>query len=125
MNCLNIMLNRFQKRIVSILALFALVFAQLTVSAYACPMLFEAAQVETCSDDSTPMNAALCQPHCQNDQQNVGDHVTPTDRVQFVAIFSVELPTLVSPQSQAAPQERLLVAPCTPPPRLAFSRLLV
>lgn len=119
------MLNRFQKRIVSLLALAALVFAQMAVSAHACPMLVEQMQIEASSSDMCSPNPALCQAHCQDTQQNVGDHVAPADLIQFVAIFSIASPPLAPPLLQTLLQVRFLVAPGTPPPRLAFSRLLV
>ena len=74
-------MNRLSRKLFSLLAIGALLFAQLAVSAYACPMQFLAqdASVEMgggCEESSSVPDVdsrALCHKHCENAQQNVND----------------------------------------------------
>lgn len=68
---------------VSLLAAVCVLFTQLAVSAYACPMQFSALLSETsttesnvadCEDMNMDMaQPGLCQHHCKNEQQNISD----------------------------------------------------
>ena len=107
------MSSRFQKRCSSLLALIVFVFAQLAVSAYACPQLLARAQMEDCADGPMPAASGLCQAHCQDGQQNVGDRVAPENLLHFVAIFSVVSSTLDPRPALAAFAARRLIAPQT------------
>ncbi len=97
-------MNRIWRKNFSILAIAAVLFAQLAVSAYACPM--QTALV-TCSDmqmeasatsgDADPVaQPALCLKHCQNEQQNRVDHDAPLAAVVLAPAFTVPLPQLAS-----------------------------
>ena len=74
-------MTRLVRRIAACFAIAVLAFAQLAVSAYACPMQFLAqdASVEMsggCEESSNVPDAdsrALCHKHCENGQQNVND----------------------------------------------------
>ena len=110
-------MNRVTRKLVSLLSIVAVVFAQLAVAAYACPLEFvgldETIDVvgapETNSSGRDAQSPALCQKHCENAQQNVND--TPPSA--FVSLESaVFVVTLV--MDRAAP----------PPAKASTSSLL-
>ncbi len=97
---------RALQRLISVFAITAVLFTQLAVSAYACPMQFAAMENDAVAETTQPSTAsappaamdcdgmemsaamdmdtdvgmshpALCQHHCKNEQQNVSD--TPLD----------------------------------------------
>jgi hypothetical protein len=93
-----ISLSRTRHRLLACAGLFAVVFAQLAVSAYACPMLVGAiAHVQAaetpppCHDMDKGGQPALCEQHCENGQQNVGDFLSANDTHPFIAAFVVTL----------------------------------
>jgi hypothetical protein len=94
--------NRFVQKLASILGIAALLFAQVAVSAYACPMQFmqQDASVamsggyEETSDAPDADSSPLCQKHCEGGQQNVNDTVQAPI---FVAVETGR----VAPQSLA------------------------
>ena len=115
--------NRFTRKLVSLLGIVAVLFAQFAVSAYACPMQFmgmdEAADVvgapETSSSGRDLESPALCQKHCENGQQNVNDAPQPLAFVSLAPAFVVMLPVVPAATSTAtAPTPSLLHA--TSPP---------
>ena len=74
-------MKHLSRKLCSLLAIGALLFAQLAVSAYACPMQFMAQDTSVemsggCEKSSNVPDAdsrALCHKHCENGQQNVND----------------------------------------------------
>ena len=74
-------MNRLSRKLCSLLAIGALLFAQLAVAAYACPMRSAGADEAASMDAACEKNAsqrdvespALCQQHCENGPQNVND----------------------------------------------------
>lgn len=95
-------MNRFSRKLISLLAITALLFAQLAVSAYACPMQFIGVDEATANvggekisneraDTSDIDSPALCQQHCENGQKNVND--TP----QTPIFFAVETGRVITP----------------------------
>ncbi len=95
-------MKRLHRRIISLFAIAALLFTQLAVSAYACPMLMQSlgdqdeavsASAST-SDELDVPQPGLCQKHCQNEQQNVGDSVAPLSHVALAPAFVVSLPVI-------------------------------
>ena len=89
-------MNRVTRKLVSLLSIVAVVFAQLAVSAYACPMEFAALDEtvgvpETNSSGRDASAPALCQKHCENAQQNVNDIPQPLVGVSLAPAFVVTL----------------------------------
>ena len=92
-------MNRLSRKLFSLLAIGALLFAQLAVAAYACPMQFAGADEAASMDAACEKNAsqrdadspALCQQHCENGPQNVND--SP----QVPVFFAVETGRVVAP----------------------------
>ena len=87
-------MNRFNRKLVSLLSIVAVVFAQLAVSAYACPMEFAALDdavgiAEANSSGRDVLAPALCQKHSDNAQQNLND--TPQPFVSLAPGFVVAL----------------------------------
>jgi hypothetical protein len=111
------------RRAISIMGIGAILFAQLAVAAYACPMLtpplsdlqFGQAAAESTADAPVLDSSALCQRHCQDDQQNVNDSAVVAAAIAFVPAFSMPL-DVVAP----TPAIHSLAAPslydASPPP---------
>jgi len=78
-------MNRLTRKLVSLLGIAAVMFAQLAVSAHACPMQFmgmdEAAagvaSTEATAGEADAGSPALCQKHCENAQQSATDSPQP------------------------------------------------
>ena len=94
-------MNRLSRKLFSLLAIGALLFAQLAVAAYACPMQFAGVDEAALTDAAGEKNAsqrdvdspALCQQHCENGPQNVND--SP----QVPVFFAVETGWVVAPST--------------------------
>lgn len=90
-------MSRITRKLIALLGIAAVLFAQLAVSAYACPLQ------DTASDDVAAVagsasgsrdlrdadSPALCQKHCENGKQNVNDTPQPPLIVSLSPIFSV------------------------------------
>lgn len=118
-------MNRFTRKLVSLLAIFTVVTAQLAVSAYACPMQFmgmDEAVVEVdaltaaATDAVLPVpdaaSPALCQKHCEQGQQNVNDTPQPVAHVLFASVFFVTpLIDAITPAPAATPSLLHAISP--------------
>lgn len=93
-----IIMNRFTRKFVSLVGITAVLFAQLAVSAYACPLQFmgldDAVTMVSAhaanSSERAVGSPALCQKHCENGEQNVND--TPQSPVSVLfasAVFAI------------------------------------
>jgi hypothetical protein len=111
------------RRVIGIIGIGAILFAQLAVAAYACPMLTPPqaeVQVSQPTGESAPDapasdSSALCQRHCQDDQQTVNDGAVVAAVIAFVPAFSLPLevvPPTPAIQSLAAPS----LYDASPPP---------
>ena len=108
-------MNRTYRKLMSWLGIVAVLFAQLAVSAYACPLLFKGFDNSTntagVSDASAecpdPVSPNLCKKHCENGEQNIND--MPEPQACLLALepaFIVALvldPTLSSPAPALTP----------------------
>ncbi len=105
---------RFIRKLAACIGLTALVFAQLAVSAYACPVLAQA--IEAAQAAGTPPchgtdgmdndQPALCQVHCQDGLQNINDTQPTFTLPGFVSGFIVMI--------DSAAQQPLPVRPASP-----------
>ena len=92
-------MNRFTRKLVSLLGIVAVLFAQLAVSVYACPLQFTAWDAAASTAGAPEINSsgrdskapALCQKHCDNAQQNVSDTPQPLASVSFIPAFAFTL----------------------------------
>jgi hypothetical protein len=78
-------MNRLTRKLVSLLGIVAVVFAQLSVAAYACPKQFmglDAIAVEA-TESSDSVSPLLCQKYSEAGQQNIND-TAPTMATQSV-----------------------------------------
>ena len=116
-------MNRFARKLASLVGIVALIFAQLAVSAYACPLQVigfdeAAAEIDGPGTNASGRDAdspALCQQHCQNGQQNINDTAQPLAFVSPAPVLAVNL--LLEPAKSltaTAPTDDLLHA--TSPP---------
>ena len=119
-------MKRVYSRAISLFAIAALLFTQLAVSAYACPMLADAlnAQDEVISalassaDDADMGQLGLCQKHCENGQQSVSESGAPLASVVLAPAFVVSLPAV---QASSVPSTALypaLIHATSPPLRI-------
>lgn len=107
-------MNRFTCKWVSLLGIAAVLFAQFVVSAYACPLQFmglDPAQAVFNTADTAPCEnglepSALCQKHCQDEQQNVKDTAQPPQFISVAPAFVVVM-TPVDQHTPAAPRRQL------------------
>lgn len=90
-------MKRARRRVVGFLGVTAFVFAQFTLSAYACPDLARMVGSSPASsssshceemDESLP---ALCQKHCLDEKQKPNDAFSSAASIAFVASFSTRL----------------------------------
>ncbi len=93
-----------QRKIISFIAIIALLFAQLAGSAYACPMLNSSvtAQMQmanyadlTC-DDMDMAQPAMCKHHCEDNQQINNDSPLDPSALAFIPAFVVTLTVSVT-----------------------------
>jgi hypothetical protein len=107
---------RITRKLAACIGLSALVFAQLAVSAYACPVLAQTIEAAQPANATAPPchdmdrvdrdQPALCQVHCQDSLQNVND-VQPAFALSgFVTGFIVMI--------DSAAQKPLPVRPASP-----------
>jgi hypothetical protein len=114
------------RAIAAIIMLFSLLFAQLAVSAYACPVLDKPETVETVSmagmpgctdmnmDKSSP---ALCAAHCDTGHQSADTSGTPAVQPFVPCSLEVVLPRIErSPPSLASSLESVPLTRATAPP---------
>ncbi len=120
--------RRILRHFTAYLGVLCLLFAQLALSAYACPMLMEGAvavQEDTMTQEdassATPYIAAdmyqpaLCEKHCQDDQQNVNDSPFHSAALDFVPGLVI---TLIVADMAALPgafESSLLLHATSPP----------
>jgi hypothetical protein len=112
-------------RVIAI-ALFALLLAQWSVAAYACPMLTPPIEMPGCEQmallpDLDAPN--LCAEHCQYGQQNDQLRLPTVSAVSLVPLYTVPAVPLVPIASGFADDGRL-IAP-SPPPIILHCRFLI
>ena len=116
-------LNRIKHKWMTWIALAGLVFAQLAVSAYACPLDVSrsAAQMTQafadhtalpCADSTLP-DAALCHEHCKQGNLISTDAQPPAFTI--VPAFVVTVPVIFEMPSISAPPVPELAHPISPP----------
>lgn len=113
---------RATRKLAACIGLSALVFAQLAVSAYACPVLAQAVEAAQPANTTTPPchdmdmdQPALCQLHCQDSLQNVND-VQPAFALSgFVTGFIVMIDSAAQKPLQVRPASPSLLHSTSPP----------
>ena len=116
-------LNRYIRKWTAWFALAGFVFAQVAVSAYACPLSASnsAAEMSQASAqntgmpyaDSTRPDAALCHGHCQQGKLVSSDAQPPA--MEFVPAFVVTVPVAFEMPRISAPSVPELIHPISPP----------
>lgn len=92
------------RKIISFIAIIALLFTQLAVSAYACPMLNGgvtaqmqmADNADTTCDEMDMAQPGLCQHHCLDGQQINNDSPLDPSALAFIPAFVVSLTVSVT-----------------------------
>ena len=113
-------MNRFTRKLASLLGIVAVIFAQLAVSAHACPMQFVAmdefpvaAASAADSSGAGDESPALCQKHCEHASQNINDTPQPLAFVALTPSFVVTL--LPEPAAPRLASARVLQDATSPP----------
>ena len=111
---------RITRKLAACIGLSVLVFAQLAVSAYACPVLAQA--MEATQQAATPPchemdmdQPALCQSHCQDAQQSVNDVQPELALLGFVPGLIVTIDSSAQETLQLPPASPLLLRSTSPP----------
>lgn len=102
-------MKRTLRKLLSLVAIAAVLFTQLAVSAHACPMMAtdmaESPCQEMMASADQPMDPpGLCHKHCQNEQQNLGN-------VDYTAAPVLLPATFVIPMEPAAPAALPVTSP--------------
>lgn len=112
---------RHTRKLAAVLTLIGLLFAQMVVSAYACPAMAPD-QVVASVDDSMPpchksadADRGLCLAHCQDGQKISGDHTALHSAATFVAAFTITLLPASAEALPAAPISADLFRATSPP----------
>ena len=116
---------------VALVVTLCLLFQQLALAAYACPMEQMppemAAMAEHCAEmgmQQAQDNPALCAKHCAPDFSTPVDHAklsVPALMLPPVAFA----PVLITPVTHVAVQAEIPIARSNPPPRLRYCSLLI
>ncbi|MBI3715744.1 MAG: hypothetical protein HY255_07105 [Betaproteobacteria bacterium] len=105
------MLPRLARKLAAATAILGLLFSQIAVSAYACPVMFGGAAQASSGESAEPpchhqagdTNRGLCQAHCQHGQQSSGDASALATVADFVAAYAVIVPAATQDMQSATP----------------------
>ena len=120
-------MTRLARRITACFAIAALAFAQLAISAYACPMNAESAtyasdsRVDDCEMSGTPN---LCERHCDYGASSVQSSPAPAMAPPFVAL-PWRIAAFVPLSFNTPARERLAPTRIEPPPLVRFGVLRI
>jgi hypothetical protein len=113
---------RFTRKLAACICLSALVFAQLAVSAYACPALAQTMEAAQQANTTAPPchdmdmdQPALCQVHCQDGLQNINDTQPASALLGFVPGLIVTIDSASLKHLQLPPASPLLLRSTSPP----------
>jgi len=116
---------------IALVVILCLLFQQLALAAYACPMEQMPPRIEAMAADCAEMgipqaedNPALCAKHCSPDLSTPADQA----KLSVPALMLPPLafaPVLATPVTHAAVQAEIPIARSDPPPRLRFCSLLI
>lgn len=129
----------FRRSLFSWIALLGIVFSQLAVSAYACPLLnvSKATEQMAAKDDMAGMpcaemdmagnseQPALCAQHCDQGKQAVGSVPVPDFQPALVLFLIVPTLNLSETPSETYVQAPLLARTTSPPPLWRSARLRI
>ena len=114
--------RRHRRRLIALVAMAALAFAQAAVAMHGCviPVPDEAAM--PCHEEPAPDPTALCQAHCQAGQQSV-DQAKPLGATDVVAPLLAVVEVVVAvPPPHAVRSEPVLAHAASPPIPILFQR---
>ena len=114
-------MNRLWRKLIGLLGIFAILFAQVAVSAYACPGLAAPtkAQAQDSSmpcDDGDSGSPAICFKHCQDEPQKTPDAPWSMASLAFIPLYWSRIAPEAVTQTGAAASAVLLHAPPLPIP---------
>jgi hypothetical protein len=104
------------------IALVALLFAQLAVAAYACPRFTAPEAVASMPDCDLPMNANLCESHCDYGSTSLD---SPKAKVALPALTAISTGILVAVAAPSPPRPAPPARVATGPPVTRFTVLRI
>jgi hypothetical protein len=114
----------------ALVVILCLLFQQMALAAYACPIEQMAPDMAVTPNHCAGMgmqqaqdNPALCAKHCAPDVTTVADHVQLS--VPALMLPPGFAPVLVTPVTHVAVQAEVPIARSDPPPRLRYCSLLI
>ena len=120
-----------QRLRVALVVIACLLFQQVALAAYACPMEQMPPQMEAMAEHCAEMgmqqaqdNPALCAKHCAPDISTAADHAQLSVPPLMLSPLAFA-PVLVTPVTRVAVQAEIPIARSDPPPRLRYCSLLI
>jgi len=113
---------RHRRRLIALVAMAALAFAQAAVAMHACVIPVPDEAAKPCHDEPAPGPTALCQAHCQADKQSV-DQAKPLAAADVVApLLAVVEFVMAAPPPHAVRSEPVLAHAASPPLSILLQR---
>ena len=121
--------TRSLRRVAAWSALIALLFAQVCLAAYACPLVVPAeasasAMPAGCDGDAPPPSDAVCDTHCQGASATVPTVQAPTVAILDIEPLIVAAPDVLAFASCRAPGDDITPTATAPPAAIRFCRFL-
>jgi len=105
-------MRRHSRMFAAWIALVALLFAQLAVAAYACPRFTPPEAVASMPDCDQPMNANLCESHCDYGSVSLDSPKAKVPAPALAAMSTgVVVPTFAASPPRPAPPARVATGP--------------
>jgi hypothetical protein len=122
-------MTRSLRRIAAWSALFALLFAQACLAAYACPLdspaeVSAAVMSPDCHGDGAASPDAACETHCQAPSASNSVVETPMPAIFEAAPLIVPMTDACAAATRSAPGDDVTATATAPPATLRFCRLL-
>jgi hypothetical protein len=123
-------LTRSLRRMAAWSALLALLFAQVCLAAYACPLVLPVEASATampagCDGEAPPQPDALCEAHCQGTSASVSAAQPPAVAILDTAPLIVVASDVVAATSRRAPTDDVVATAAAPPATIRFCRFLI
>jgi hypothetical protein len=115
-------MRRRSRLLAAWIALVALVFAQLAVAAYACPRMNAPEAVASMPDCDQPMNANLCESHCDYGSVSLD---SPKAKVAPPALLAAPVRIVTPVPALSAPHPSVPARVATGPPATRFTVLRI
>ena len=122
-------MTRSLRRIAAWSALVALLFAQVCLAAYACPLdlpaeVSAAVMSPDCHGDNAASPGSACETHCQASSASTSVVQTPAPAILDAAPLIVAMPDACAAATRSAPGDDVTPTATAPPVAILFGRFL-